>query len=56
MEARNSFEAYVFSLRHTLEEKGFQERLPAEDYDALKAATDEALSWLEENQSADKVS
>merc|ERR1719393_724462 len=54
VEARNSFEAYVFSLRHTLEEKGFQEKLPAEDYEALKAATDEALSWLEENQSADK--
>jgi len=54
VEARNSFEAYVFSLRHTLDEKGFQERLPEEDYSSLKAATDEALSWLEANQSADK--
>jgi len=54
VEARNSFEAYVFSLRHTLEEKGFQDKLPAEDYEALKAATAEALEWLEENQSADK--
>merc|ERR1719311_1626625 len=48
VEARNSFEAYVFSLRHTLEEKGFQEKLPAEDYEALKAATDEALSRRKE--------
>ena len=54
VEARNSFEAYVFSLRHTLEEKGFQDKLPAEDYEALKAATAEALEWLEENTSADK--
>eukprot|EP00320_Phaeocystis_rex_P009020 CAMPEP_0119071214 /NCGR_PEP_ID=MMETSP1178-20130426/48514_1 /TAXON_ID=33656 /ORGANISM="unid sp, Strain CCMP2000" /LENGTH=702 /DNA_ID=CAMNT_0007053121 /DNA_START=8 /DNA_END=2116 /DNA_ORIENTATION=- len=54
VEARNSFEAYVFSLRHTLEEKGFQEKLPAEEYEALKTATSDALTWLEENQSADK--
>eukprot|EP00908_Phaeocystis_cordata_P023884 Transcript_6338.p2 GENE.Transcript_6338~~Transcript_6338.p2 ORF type:complete len:649 (-),score=353.06 Transcript_6338:605-2551(-) len=54
VEARNSFEAYIFSLKHTLDEQGFQERLPAEDYEALKTATSEALSWLEENQSADK--
>jgi len=54
VEARNSFEAYVFSLKHTLEEKGFEERLPAEDFEALKTAASEALAWLEENQSADK--
>ena len=28
MEARNSFEAYIFSLKHTLDEQGFQARLP----------------------------
>ena len=37
-------------------DQGFQDKLPAEDCEALKAATAEALEWLEENQSADKVS
>jgi len=54
IEARNSFEAYVYSLRSTLDDKGFQERLPAEERESLQAATDEALKWLEDNQSADK--
>ena len=34
VEALNSFEAYVFSLRHTLEEKGFEAKLPTEDFQA----------------------
>jgi len=54
IEARNSFEAYVFSLRNTLDESGFQERVGADDHEALKTATSDALAWLEENQSADK--
>merc|ERR1719267_331949 len=42
VEARNSFEAYVFSLRNSLEEKGLQDSLSEEDAAALKGAVDAA--------------
>ena len=55
IEARNSLEAYVYSLKSTSEESGFAEKLPADDLEALKAAVAEALTWLDDNTSADKA-
>merc|ERR1719198_863620 len=55
IEARNSFEAYVYSLKGTSEEAGFAEKLPAEEVEKLKAAVSAALAWLDDNASADKA-
>ena len=54
VEARNGFEAYVYSLRNSLEEEPMQAALADEDKAALKEAIASALSWLDENQAADK--
>ena len=54
MEARNAFESYVYSLRNKMDEEAFAAALEEEDKAALKEAVDGALSWLDENQSADK--
>ena len=54
VEARNGFESYVFSLRNSIEEPGFKENVPEEELGTLKAAVDAALTWLDDNQSAEK--
>merc|ERR1719399_1974437 len=54
VESRNSLESYVYSLKNKMEEEPLKSGLPADDATALKAAIDAALSWLDENQSADK--
>ena len=54
VEARNSFESYVYSLRNTAEEKGITEKLDEEERAALKEAIDSALAWLDDNQAAEK--
>jgi len=54
VEARNGFESYVFSLRNSIEEPGFKENVSEEELGTLKAAVDAALTWLDDNQSAEK--
>ena len=55
IEARNSLESYVYSLKSTSEESGLAEKLPADDLEALKAAVTAAVAWLDDNASADKA-
>jgi len=54
VEARNSLESYVYSLRNTVDEKQMQEALTEEDKTTLNEAISAALTWLDENQSAEK--
>jgi len=54
VEARNSFESYVYSLRNTIDDAQTQTALSDEDKAALTEAVDSALAWLDENSSADK--
>ena len=53
VEARNSFESYVYSLKNKMDESGIKEAM-GEDAATLTEKIDAALAWLDENQSADK--
>lgn len=55
VEAKNQLESYLYSLRHTVDET-LKDKIAAEDKEALSTKVTEALSWLEENPSEDKVS
>merc|ERR1719217_2070897 len=54
IEARNSLEAYVYSLKNKMAEDDMEKAMGEEDAATLKAAIDAALAWLDDNQSADK--
>ena len=54
VEARNSFESYVYSLKNKMDEAGIKEAMGEEDTATLTEKIDAALAWLDENQSADK--
>ena len=54
VEARNSLESYVYSLKNKMEEESMKNARSEEDAASLKGAIDSALTWLDDNQSADK--
>merc|ERR1719399_1120524 len=54
VQARNDFESYAYSLKNKMEEAPVKEALSEDDAAALKGAVEAALSWLDDNQSADK--
>ena len=54
VEARNALESYVYSLKNKLDEDGMRQAMGEEDAASLTTAIDDALSWLDDNQSADK--
>lgn len=54
VEAKNQLESYLYSLRSTLDDEAMKEKIVGEDRDALTKTVTEALSWLEENTSAEK--
>jgi L1 cell adhesion molecule like protein len=54
VEAKNHLENYAYSLRNTLKDDKISSKLEAGDKDKLNAAIDEAISWLEKNQTAEK--
>merc|ERR1719231_2040695 len=54
VEARNSLESYVYSLKNKMDEEGIKAAMPSDDAEQLKSAVDPALAWLDDNQSADK--
>merc|ERR1719218_76758 len=49
VEARNSLEAYVYSLKNKMEEDSLKAALSEEDAASLKEAVDKALAWLDDN-------
>ena len=53
VEARNSFESYVYSLKNKMDEGPIREAM-GDDQAVLQEKIDAALAWLDENQSADK--
>jgi molecular chaperone DnaK (HSP70) len=54
VEAKNQLESYLYSLRSTLDEEAMKEKITGEDRENLTKVVTEALTWLEENSSADK--
>ncbi len=54
IDARNLLEARVYSLKNTvLENEEMSAKLSEEDKETIKTAVDEAVEWLDENQSAE---
>jgi len=54
IEAKNGLENYSYSLKNTLRDEATASKLPAEDKAKLEKAVDEAIAWLEANQTAEK--
>merc|ERR1719364_598223 len=54
VEAKNGLENYCYSMKNTLDDEKVKEKIPAEDAEKAKKAIDDALSWLEGNQMAEK--
>merc|ERR1711881_118054 len=55
IEAKNSLENYCFSLRNTISEEKFADKLEATDKETIESAVKDALDWLERNQMAEKA-
>jgi L1 cell adhesion molecule like protein len=54
VEARNSLESYVYSLRNTFSDDALKSKLSESDLSTATEAIDGALAWLEGNQTAEK--
>ncbi|ANB11342.1 Hsp70 family ATPase SSA3 [Sugiyamaella lignohabitans] len=49
--AKNGLESYSYSLKNTLSEEKFKEKVSEEERTTLEKAIDETISWLDNNQS-----
>merc|ERR1712046_424405 len=56
IEARNSLENYVYSMKNTLSdsEKGVADKISDEDKETIEKALEDANEWLDDNQEAEK--
>jgi len=54
VEAKNGLENYCYSLKSSIEGEEVKDKIPEEDKKALLDAIDEASSWLDANQTAEK--
>ncbi|CAG8728335.1 11590_t:CDS:2, partial [Acaulospora morrowiae] len=54
IQARNGLESYSYNLRNTLQDEKVAGKLDAEDKKKLEDAIQEAITWLENNQEAEK--
>ncbi|KAF7583751.1 putative heat shock protein [Clavispora lusitaniae] len=52
VQAKNGLESYAYSLKTTLGEKDFADKLEAADVETVTKAADETITWLDENQAA----
>jgi len=54
VQAKNHLENYAYSLRNTLRDEKIADKLESGDKERLNAAIDDAVSWMDKNQSAGK--
>merc|ERR1719231_1616818 len=54
VEAKNSLENYCYSMKSTLDDDKVKDKISSDDKEKATKAVDEALSWLEGNQMAEK--
>jgi len=54
VQAKNGLESYAYQMRNTLEDPNVGGKLSGGDKESLKKAVDDAINWLDENQSASK--
>ncbi|ODV96992.1 hypothetical protein PACTADRAFT_65703 [Pachysolen tannophilus NRRL Y-2460] len=50
--AKNALESYSYSLKNTLSEEGFKEKVDASERESLEKSINETISWLDESQAA----
>jgi len=53
VEAKNSLEGYVYSLRNSLQDSATKDKIGQSDVEKLNKAIESTLSWLENNHNAD---
>merc|ERR1712157_274774 len=54
VEAKNALEASAFRIKQSIEEENVKSKLEKEDIEIVNEAVDEAISWLDSNQTAEK--
>ena len=52
VQAKNGLESYAYSLKTTLGEEQFKSKLEEGDVETVTKAADEAIAWLDDNQTA----
>ncbi|CAK7895254.1 heat shock protein Ssa2p [[Candida] anglica] len=52
VQAKNGLESYAYSLKSTLGEEQFKEKLEASEVEEVTKAADETIAWLDDNQTA----
>merc|ERR1711988_866682 len=53
IDARNTLESYVYSIKSQLDDK-MGEKIDEDDKETLEEALKEALDWLDDNQDAER--
>merc|ERR1711959_35577 len=54
VDAKNGLENYVYSIRNTVNDPKLEGKIPDEDKAAITKIVDEAVKWLDTNQTASK--
>jgi len=52
--SKSALESYAFSMRTTLQDEKFKDKLDSEDKSKIEKAVKEAIDWIGENEQADK--
>ena len=51
--AKNGLESYCFNMKSTLDDKNISEKIPQDDKNTMSEKCNEALNWLDNNQTAE---
>merc|ERR1719326_1246628 len=54
IEAKNQLENYAYSMRNSINDEKMKDKIDAADKETIETAINEATTWLDENQSAEK--
>merc|ERR1711871_1847637 len=54
LEAKNGLESFAYNLKQTIEDEKMKDKIDAGDKESLLAKVNETISWLDNNQQADK--
>merc|ERR1712017_27620 len=54
LDARNGLESFAFNLKNSVNDKNLQEKIAQPDKDKLLSSDEATISWLDNNQQADK--
>merc|ERR1711916_149500 len=54
VEAKNSLENYAYQMKNTINDEKMADKIPADDKKKIEDAINDATSWLDNNQAAEK--